>query len=250
VKGGVGLYQQPPTPDRYNPQTGTPGIFAERSLQASLGVEQRIVDGIDLDLTGFYKDLDRLAVNNPAFSGDPTADRYASIGRGRILGLEAQLKARVSDWFSGWIAYTFQRSFRTDAPGVAERPFDFDQPHILTALGTFQIGRGWSAGFRFRLVSGNPITPVTGSVYDARSDVFVPVYGAKNSDRLPLFHQLDLRVDKTWTFKAWKLSAYLDVQNVYNRKNPEGTSYSYDYSQSTPAAGLPILPILGVKGEW
>ena len=43
-----------------------------------------------------------------------------------------------------------------------QRPYDFDQPNNLTVLGTYQLGRGWSAGARFRLVSGNPYTPVVG----------------------------------------------------------------------------------------
>ena len=60
----------------------------------------------------------------------------------------------------------------------------------------------------------------------------------------------DLRVDRFWTFDRWRLSAYLDVQNVYNRANQEGWQYSFDYRQRTPLTGLPILPILGAKGEW
>ncbi len=29
-----------------------------------------------------------------------------------------------------------------------------------------------------------------------------------------------------------------------------GVSYSYDYAESKPVSGLPILPILGLKGVW
>jgi hypothetical protein len=80
--------------------------------------------------------------------------------------------------------------------------------------------------------------------------VYVPVYGETNSQRLATFWALDLRVDKVWTFPGWKLTLYLDCQNVTNRKNQEGWTYSYDYAQRTPTTGLPILPILGLKGEW
>ena len=69
------------------------------------------------------------------------------------------------------------------------------------------------------------------------------------SARLGSFHQLDLRVDKTWTFKAWTLSAYLDLQNSYYHKNPEQQTYNYNYSKSSSLPGLPILPIIGVRGE-
>jgi len=188
-------------------------------------------------------------IRNPLFFSNPQAAPYLNGGTGRIIGLELLVRASLGD-FTGWLAYTYQRSFRKDGPGASERPFDFDQPHILTLVGTYEIGWGWSAGLRFRLVSGTPETPVTGAVYDAVSDTWVPIFGANNSDRLGTFHQLDVRIDKTWTFDLWKLSVYLDVQNVYYHANPEGTSYNYDYTAKEPVTGLPILPILGVRGEW
>jgi outer membrane receptor protein involved in Fe transport len=250
LKGGVGFFQQPPTPDQSVPELGNPALLAQRSTHTSLGFEQHILDGLDLQAEGFYKWLDRLVVRNPESFSNPSAPPYLNGGTGRIYGIEVLLKARIGELFQGWLAYTFQRSWRKSSPGSAERPFDFDQPHILTVLGTFQIGAGWSAGFRFRVVSGNPATPVQGSIYDTGSGTFVPVYGATNSDRQSTFHQLDLRVDKVWTFERWRLDLYLDVQNVYNQGNQEGVSYSYDYRQRTAQTGLPILPLLGVKGEW
>ena len=78
----------------------------------------------------------------------------------------------------------------------------------------------------------------------------MPRYGATNSIRQATFHQLDLRIDKTWTFERWKLSLYLDIQNAYNQGNQEGINYSYDYTQQKALTGLPFLPLLGLKGEW
>lgn len=249
IAAGVGLYQQPPTPGEADDQTGNPNLDPERAVHGSLGFEQRLYPGVELTATGFYKHLDRLVVRNPLRASDPDQPFYTNDGTGKIYGLELQLKAKVGD-FNGWLAYTWQRSFRNDGFGRGSRPFDFDQPHILTAVGTYDIGWGISVGARFRLVSGNPTTPVVGSVYDAASDTFVPKYGKVNSERLPLFHQLDLRVDKVFTFELWKLAIYLDVQNVYNQGNAEGYSYNFDYSQRQPITGLPIVPILGIRGEW
>jgi len=249
LRGAVGLYQQAPNPQKSSSATGNPFLLPERSLQASVGVGQKVVDGITFDLTGFYKDLTQQAIANTASNYDPNAPRYTSTGTGTIYGVEALVKVAIGDSFSGWLAYSFQRSLRTDPPDL-QRPFDFDQPNNLTVLGTYQLGRGWSAGARFRLVSGNPYTPVIGSVFDSASGVFVPVYGDTNSDRLATFWAIDLRVDKVWTFKDWTLTLYLDTQNVTNRKNQEGWTYNYDYTERTPTTGLPILPILGLKGEW
>jgi TonB family protein len=250
LKGGVGVYAQPPGPEESDEQFGNPDLPPERSVHVSAGLEQRIADGVDVDVTAFHKSLDRLVVRNPASAYDPRAVPYVAEGEGRIYGVEALLRARLGDRLSGFVAYTFQRSFRSDGFGEPERRFDFDQPHLLTVVASWRLARAWSAGARYRLVSGNPATPVTGSIYDAASGTYVPTWGAVNVDRLPSFQQLDLRVDRTWTKETWKLGLYLDVQNVANRGNVEGYSYGYDYSERTPLTGLPILPILGLSAEW
>ena len=206
LKGGFGSYHQPPQPDQVADATGNPDLMSPASVHGSLGFEHSFGGKVDVEITGFYKWLDQQVVRNPSFFYDPSLRAYLSQGAGRIFGIEALIRARLADRFTGWLAYTFQRSFRTDGPEATERLFDFDQPHILTLVGTVDIGWGWSAGLRFRLVSGNPYTPVTAAVYDATSGTWVPVFGETNSERNELFHQLDLRVDKLWTFKTWKIT--------------------------------------------
>jgi len=77
-----------------------------------------------------------------------------------------------------------------------------------------------------------------------------PLFGAKYSDRLPPFVQLDLRVDKRWIFNRWMLNAYLDLENVFNRANPEAMQYNYDYTKKQVREGLPLYPIIGLRGEF
>ena len=117
-----------------------------------------------------------------------------------------------------------------------ERLFEYDQTHILTLLGSYDLGRGWQVGGRFRYVSGNPYTPCLGGVLQAGAGVYACRSGALLSARMPPFHQLDLRVDKTWKFASCKLTTYLDVQNVYNRANPEAVLYNFNYTPDS----LPI----------
>jgi hypothetical protein len=69
------------------------------------------------------------------------------------------------------------------------------------------------------------------------------------SARLPAFHQLDVRLDKQWDFDAWKLMLYVELRNAYNRENAEAITYNYDYSRNKPVSGLPLLPVLGIRGE-
>jgi hypothetical protein len=65
-----------------------------------------------------------------------------------------------------------------------------------------------------------------------------------------LFHQLDVRVDKGWQFKDWRLSAYLELINAYNYASRDAILYNYNYTRQTYQTGLPIIPNLGVRGEF
>jgi hypothetical protein len=93
------------------------------------------------------------------------------------------------------------------------------------------------------------VTPVVGSVYDGNYDMYRPVYGRINSARNAAFHKLDVRLERAWKRSWGSIAAYLDVQNAYNRSNPEGRYYNYDYSQTRTIPGLPIIPSLGIRGE-
>src|SRR5262249_6234289 len=98
---------------------------------------------------------------------------------------------------------------------------------------------------------GNLYTPNVYGYYDENAGTYLaqadyPPYRG----RFPIFHQLDIRIDKTWKFSSWQLAAYADIQNVYNQANSEGVSYNYNYTQRTFASGLPFLPSLGIRGEF
>ncbi len=254
VKGGAGLFSQDPTPDEINKDFGNPNLKAERAWHYSVGGEFKPRPYITLDVTGFYKDIENLVsatdklVTNPA-DGTVRPLRYDNSGQGRAYGLEVIARHDFTNNFSGWVAYTLSRSTRLDAVTKTWRLFDFDQTHILTMVGSYQLPRNWQVGGRFRLVSGNPITPVTGAVYNAAYDRYYPQYGEVNSSRLPMFNALDFRVDKRWIYQGWILNVYLDIQNVYNRSNVEDYEYNFNFRKSNPQQGLPILPILGIRGE-
>ena len=246
LKSGVGSYSQPPEfQESGDDSSGNPNLRPIRSLHTSLGFDHTLREGMTVGVDGFYKHLFDRVVSTP--NGErPT---FINNGVGRIYGLELSGRVQpIRRRFFGFLSYTLMRSERRDRDDPW-RLFDFDQTHIFTLSGVYRLGRGWEIGGTFRLVSGNPYTPVVGSVYDANSDIYIPISGAINSLRNPPFHRLDLRVEKQWRFPTWMLALYLDVQNVYNRRNREATSYSYDYTRSMAVPGLPIIPSLGLRGE-
>jgi outer membrane receptor protein involved in Fe transport len=224
----------------------------ESAIHLTGGIEQRFAPGVRASVTLFHTWLDDRTVYDPAamtaaMSDDPL-DGYVTRGEGTVRGLELLLRLQRDDLF-GWLAYTYARSRRTDGPGMPERAFDYDQPHNLVAAASWRLGK-WTLGGRFRFASGLLHTPVVGSVYQADHDFYRPVYGETNSERMEASHQLDLRVDRRFRFDAWSLSAYIDVSNVYANPRVFDYSYDFDYREREPLTDLPILPSIGVRGEF
>lgn len=250
LKGGVGFFYQPPDISQTDKVFGTPGLKCEYAIHYSAGAEWKPFKHILFDLTGFYKDMRDMPSTTPAsLAGDKSAPRYDNNGKGRAYGLEFVAKHDLTKKFTGWIAYTLMRSERMDSGADTWRLFEYDQTHILTLVGTYQLPRNWQIGGRFRYVTGDPTTPVTGSVFDSSLDQYKPIYSAKYSSRVPAFHQLDIRLDKTWIYNKWIFTAYVDMQNVYNRSNPEEAQYNYNYQKTSYVNGFPIYPIIGLRGE-
>jgi len=169
-------------------------------------------------------------------------------------GLEAIVRRRpVGRWY-GWIAYTLsQNQSHTEFAHLSEGPSlpgVFDQRHILALVASLELPHRWRFGGRFRLVSGSPYTPIVGVFDRPPNNERLGVAGMANSARFPVFHQLDLRVDRQWVFRHATLTTYLDVQNVYNWFNVEAYIYSEDYGEPFSAVGLPVLPSLGVRLDF
>jgi TonB family protein len=275
LKAGVGLFHQPPGIfDLLEVLGGNPDVGYERGLHVSAGVQWRAPGGLEINSTGFYKYLTRLVTRTydaVIEDGELKAENQANAGKGRIYGMELLIKKPLKGFCPkfmgvqrcfGWISYTLMRSERKldsslhttplppGAPSGEYQLFEWDQTHLLTMVLTLMFKHNWEVGLRFRYATGRPTSPARGGIYDADSDTYMEVPGALNSERIPEFHQLDLRIDKKWVFKSWMLRVYLDIQNIYYRKNPEFLQYNFNYTRRQYISGLPIIPSLGIKGEF
>jgi TonB family protein len=260
---GVGIFHQEPFYTQlYEMAGGNPKVSHERSMHVSTGLVWKPRPSLSIETTGFYKYLWRRVVSTDNImnrDGEITTENLANLGRGRIYGGELLIKKhpdsdcpkglKLQKCF-GWLSYTVLRSERQDSAGDRWRLFDYDQTHILTLVLSGTWRGGWQLGVRFRLASGNPTTMFSGGIFDSDSDAYIGLPGPINADRLPLFHQLDIRLDKKFVFKKWILSIYLDVQNVYNYQASEFAIYNFNYTQHGYLSGLPIIPSLGIKGAF
>jgi TonB dependent receptor/TonB-dependent Receptor Plug Domain len=242
----AGVYHQPVDPADLSAVFGSPALNPARAVHGTLSVWARLGEHGSVETTGFYRRLDGLAVRSPlttpVLAGALTPD-----GRGQSLGVELVARRELARGTLAWVTYTLSRSERWVAGGPV-RLLDFDQTHVLTAVGSHQRG-AWALSGRVRYATGMPHTPVIGSFVDIRDGVFQPLLGAQNSVRLPAFFQGDARVDRTLAAGPVAVTVYLDVQNVTARRNPEEIVYTHDFTASGFLTGPPLLVLLGVRIE-
>jgi hypothetical protein len=253
LKSYVGLYHQPPSGQQIDEDIGNPDLGLSFAAQFGAGVEHRFSDAWSVSAELFYNRRGSLVVIvDPVLNPNGTVynPRFANNGIGRAYGLELLIRREITAKLYGWLAYTLSRSQVLPNSGDQWRSFQFDQPHILTIVAGYRPKPQWNLSTRFRLVSGNPFAPVEFATFDADSGSFVANRGQVGDARQPLFLQLDVRGQYTWTWDVWQLSLYLDVQNVTNHANEEFHVYDYRFAQQGSVSGLPILPTLGVKGKF
>lgn len=229
-------------PAEFQEELLTPSLQPESSTQIVLGGERKIGAHGNVQVSLYDSERTDLITRGP--TGD-----LINQGRGRSFGAELLATYRGEQLF-GWLSTTVSRSTRRDTPTSPSRLFDYDQTVDLVAAATYKTKSGkWQFGGKFTFKSGQPYTPILGAIYDADENTYYRINGEVNSERLGSHHQLDVRIDRIWSFDGWKLSAFLDVQNVY--LNPETISYqyNYDYSEQANIEGLPIVPSIGLRGE-
>ncbi len=257
VKGGAGLYHQPPDyrVGQLSPVFGNPALSPEGAAHFTAGAETRFTEAISLDVNLYYKQLTEQVrqVLTSGLGSDiniPGAEtRFSSAGYGRTYGAELLLRHKLTRNFFGWIAYSLSRFERDGYGGQQWSLGPLDQPHNLIVVASYKLPFDFVVGGRFRYASGPLVTPVVASLYDVDGNYYYPLPGQPWSERLPDFVQLDVRVDKRFVFNNWVLALYLDIQNVTNQQNPEGLFYSFNYTQKSYVYGIPILPSLGIRGE-
>jgi len=264
VKGATGIYHQPPQPQEAVGVGTAADVGYERSWSSSVGFEQRINQAVHYNVDVFYRSMDRQIVFNEAWTGFGS-NPFVNEGLGRAYGTEVILRHDPVNRFFGWISYTLSRSVRNDYPSTCSDPdgndilgtgdcwirFDFDQTHILSAQGGYDLPHDFGVSAQVQYVTGNPFSPYNAGVYDADADFYNGfAVGQENSDRLPPFVQTSLRADKRFTFKSWQLEAYVDLLNVVRGVNPEFTLYNYDYSEYAYVRGLPFIPNIGIEAEF
>lgn len=262
AQAAAGRYVQGPSSiwlvgDSTNPANLRP-LIADHVV---LSVERRIRPDLKVQVEGYVKRMRDYparvfrpqAVLQPSGFEDAQTDipfglePLTSTATGRAFGAEVFVQKRFSEVpLYGLVSVSASRVELTGIDGI-RRPGAFDSRFIGTVSAGYRLNPRWEVSGKFRVATGLPTTPFDTAGPNAGRLDFTR-YNA--GPRLPVFHQLDARVDRRWAFRGWQLVAYLDVQNVYGRENVSG--YRWDQRTQTVEAdqSLGVLPSIGINIEF
>lgn len=252
----LGRYYQSPS---YIWLLGSPEnrLKAIRADQIVVGYAHTPLQDVKVQIEFFYKDYANYpgriyrpqAVLAPAGFDDVTSDipfglePLSSQAKGRSRGVELFIQKKFSDIpIYGLLSATYTESDFISLDNI-ERPGAYDSRFIFNLSAGWRIDMNWEVSGKFRLATGVPTTPyLNNGMRDFRE------YNA--GERLPLFHSLDLRVERRWMFSATNLIAYIDIQNIYARKNVSGVRWNPRKQVAEFSESLGVLPTIGISLEF
>jgi TonB family protein len=255
AKCAIGTYNQTPQPIGFvtHKVFGNPAHPATKARHITAGYEVQLTDLISADVQVYHNaqwDIPD-SYTSTELTENKDLPSFLPKGKGRMYGLELLLKHDQGDRLFGWIAYSLSRSERFDRGENRWKLYGRDQTHNLQLILNYRLKKQFEVGTRIRYVSGNPYTPIIGTIYNTDEFQYEPIYGKANSKRNKPFVQVDLRIDKKFVFDKWMLATYLDFQNVLNfvYASPEFTVYDFDYSDQTTVSA-PFIPSFGLRAEF
>ena len=251
ISGNAGLYYQLP-PYTALGFKNNDGLYANKNLkymqvmETSLGLDWHLQDRLMISAEGFFKRYSRMPLS--LRDDIPLAckgDDYGTVGnealiptaRGRAYGVETMLRWQIPERFNFVSSLTVFRSEYNDIASA------WDNRFILNVSGTYNLPRRWSIGGKLSYIGGAPYTP-----YDKEKSSLVEAWNAQgrpyydyskyNTERLPNFAQLDIRVDKSFYFHRCMVGFYLDLQNITGSKLKQ-----QDVIMSTGVIENPSAPV-------
>lgn len=246
-KAGYGVYHQyVQDMETAPPPVGNPLAGPNRAHHAMLGWQKSIAWNLDAQLEVFYKWMDRLITENPEPLSEPRFDNW---GKGRAYGGEISLRKPLTEKFSGWVNYSFTRSFRKIQPGFAEEPFLFDQPHIFNLIASYMPSAKWELGGALRLASGNPREELLQTLYFGDRAEYIPLFGELTEREKP-YLRLDTRVKRTWLYDKWNLAFLFEIINMTNYKNLLFSQFNTKTQERETVNGLPFFPYIGLEAKF
>lgn len=261
MTAAVGQYHQLPAIDEVLSVIGNPNLKSPEATHYVIGIEQTISSIWNWKSEIYYKDLKNQVLSLSEAIDADFAKKYSNDASGKAYGLEFLLNRNLSESWYGWASISASKTERTNDRTGQTQPFDYDRPVIINLVANYQINYLWNIGFRWKAQSGALYTPIVGLVNsNTQAGVQNPVYGKTNSERLPAYHRLDIRIERVKNHSWGSFTFFTDLLNAYGKENIDGYEYAPNgknlvtppsgYASNIPVtktAGLGFFPSIGVK---
>ncbi len=208
-----------------------------QSDHAVLGLEYLLSSTARITVEGFFKQYndypisitDDVSLANKGggfevFGSEPVL----SDGKGRTYGVELLYQQKFTGRYYAIAAFTFYQSEFTGSDTDTFLPAVWDNGILVSLLGGYKFGNNWEVSSRFRLLGEAPFVPVDQEATLNNYPAILLDYSRFGEDRLGTFSQLDIRIDKKWSFEKFSLDLFLDVQNVLAQATPQEPQFGLD----------------------
>ena len=217
LRFAYGHYEQNPQPSHLLAEDGNSALESSLTRHYIMELEYPIFSRTELKFATYYKDARKLVTPDEV-------SNYLNQGVAYVGGAEAFLRHRIPDKFFGWISYAYTHAERRETPDVAYRPYLFDNTHILSVVANYIFTPNFEIGAKWQYLSGTSEVPISSIVLiqDPVTRGLNPLLASADeqlSAELTPYHKLDLRVSYKWDVWGVKVGGFLEVLNVYNRKN-------------------------------
>lgn len=180
---------------------------------------------IETSVEVYYKNMQNVIdfKDNAITYGYLLVDGELRVGKGRSYGAELLVRKNVGK-FTGWISYTYSRSFRTIrgiSHGVEYRS-PYDRPHNLVFVVNYDVTPRITLAANWIYNTGQPVTFPYGQ-YTINGATYAVYNGRRNESRYPDYHRLDLsftcKLGNLERQKRWQHELNVSVYNAYARHN-------------------------------
>lgn len=260
LRFGAGMQHQSATLDHAIFVLPNQSLVPENATTVEAGIEQRCGAVWRVNVAAYHRrDEDgirgvdaevRIEDNRVVL---PTNPHYANVLTGTTKGAEFVLERRSVSGLNGWLSYAWNDTQLEDQARAGHLPetfpSDYDQRHTVNAYVAYRWGGRTSLSVRMRYGSNFPITG-----YYAQDAQGYLLSAHRNGIRLPAYSRLDLRADRTFTYRKSRLTLFMEVVNAMSRENYRFDSPGINTQTRRvfePLDALfPLLPVAGILIEF
>jgi hypothetical protein len=229
-----------------------------KCVQHTAGVEGGLWNGAWMTVEGFWKRYtgypidpavpSRVLISAGADFETPLVGKLMPSGQVHADGVDTSLSQRIGRSATVSLGYSYWdvAQYNLEKQWI---PADYDIRHQGRIWFAWHRSRNWTASAMWRYASGRPYTP-----YDVAASVKAKAgrydRTRTNAARYPAYHRLDLRAERVWLLGRTALTAFAEVDNVYNRDNISMYEWSRALAQPRPILQWGLTPIAGIRIDF